>query len=82
MYTVIELQTNGGTTALLTYQFADRDEAESKFHNILSYAAISTVEIHAVSILDPLGDVVKNDRYYHNNVVEMTPVVSEETTEE
>lgn len=82
MYTVIELQTNGGTTALLTYQFSDRDEAESKFHNILSYAAISTVEIHAVSILDPLGDVVKNDRYYHNNAPEMIPVVSEETTEE
>lgn len=83
MYTVIELQTNDGVTAILTYSFADRDQAESKFHNILSYAAVSTVEIHAVSIIDALGDVVKNDRYYHAKPEpepETEPVM--ETTEE
>ena len=66
MYIVIELQTNNGVTSILTFSFADRDQAESKFHNILSYAAVSQVEIHAVSIIDALGDVVKNDRYYHS----------------
>lgn len=79
MYTVIELQTNDGVTAILTYSFTDRDQAEAKFHNILSYAAVSTVEIHAVSIIDALGDVVKNDRYYHAQP-EPEPVM--ETTEE
>ena len=79
MYTVIELQTNDGVTSILTYSFTDRDQAESKFHNILSYAAVSAVEIHAVSIIDALGDVVKNDRYYHAKP-EPEPVM--ETTEE
>ena len=78
MYTVIELQTNDGTTSILTYQFTDRDEAEAKFHLILSYAAVSTIEIHAVSIMDALGDVVKNDRYYHA-APEPEPEVVEET---
>lgn len=66
MYTVIELQTTNGVTSILTFLYADRDQAEAKFHNILAYAAVSTVEIHAVSIIDALGDVVKNDRYYHS----------------
>lgn len=79
MYTVIELQTTNGITSIITFMFSDRDQAEAKFHNILSYAAVSTVEIHAVSILDALGDVVKNDRYYHAQP-EPEPVM--ETTEE
>lgn len=78
MYTVIELQTNNGVTAILTYQFNDRDQAESKYHNVLSYAAVSTIDIHAVSILDALGDVIKNDRYYHTK----PETISEEVAEE
>ena len=78
MYTVIELQTNNGVTSILTFSFTDRDQAESKFHNILSYAAVSTVDIHAVSIMDALGDVVKNDHYYHTK----PETIPEEVVEE
>lgn len=65
MYIVIELQTIENQTSTLTYSYSDRNQAESKFHEILSYAAVSNVEFHAVSILDPLGTVVKNEYYTH-----------------
>lgn len=78
MYIVIELQTSNGITSMLTYQFDNRDQAESKFHNVLSYAAVSTVEFHAVSIIDSLGAVIRNECYNHP----VQPEPNEETTEE
>lgn len=78
MYIVIELQTSNGVTSMLTYQFNDRDQAESKYHNVLSYAAVSTVEFHAVSIIDRLGTVIRNESYNHP----VQPELNEETMEE
>lgn len=70
MFTVIELQTTNGVTAVLTEIFQNREQAEQKFHTVLSYAAVSSVDIHAVSILSADGFVLKNDVYYHNqNIV-------------
>jgi len=66
MFTVIELQTTNGITAVLTEVFQNREQAEQKFHTVLSYAAVSSVDIHAVSILSPDSSVLKNDVYYHN----------------
>ena len=65
MYIVQEFQTNGDTTAVLTYQYTDQNLAEQKFHEILSYAAVSTVNVHAVSILNEYGCVSKNEFYEH-----------------
>ena len=40
-YIVIEMQTNGGVTAVVPpVAFANRNEAEARFHNILSFAAV------------------------------------------
>lgn len=70
MFTVIELQTTNGVTAVLTEVFQNREQAEQKFHTTLAYAAVSSIDIHAVSILSPDGSVLKNDVYYHNqNIV-------------
>lgn len=66
MFIVIELQTTNGVTAVLTDVFQNREQAEQKFHNVLSYAAVSSVDIHAVSILSADGFVLKNDVYFHN----------------
>lgn len=70
MYIVSEFQTTGDTTAILNYQFADKNLAEQKFHEILSYAATSTVPIHAVSILNEYGCVSRNEFYVHDEVTE------------
>lgn len=73
MYIVSEFQTTGDTTAILNYQFTDKNLAEQKFHEILSYAAISTVPIHAVSILNEYGCVARNEFYEHDVQVEPAP---------
>lgn len=71
MYIVIELQTTGTRTSVLTYTFVDVNEAEQKYHTILSYAAVSTVDFHAASILRPDGSLIKNEYYYHERIEEV-----------
>lgn len=66
MFTVIELQTTNSITSVLTEVFQNREQAEQKFHTVLSYAAVSQVDIHSVSILTPEGFVIKNEVYFHN----------------
>lgn len=66
MYIVIELQTNAdGAVANLVYQYASRDEAESKFHSILAAAAISSLPVHAAIMLTNAGTMVKSELYRH-----------------
>ena len=65
-YSVIELQTTDGTTSVLSNVYTDRGQAEQKYHQVLSYAAVSNVDIHSVVILSPEGFVMKNDVYFHN----------------
>ena len=64
-YIVIELQTNGGTTANIVTTYNTREEAESKFHTILAAAAVSNVEIHAAVILAPDGFQIAHEAYTH-----------------
>jgi hypothetical protein len=66
MYRVIELQTTGGTTAMIDHgDYAERNAAESKMHAVAQYAAISTVEIHTVEVLNPEGEKVNKAMYKH-----------------
>lgn len=66
MYIVIELQTNtDGAVGNLVYQYASRDEAESKFHSILAAAAISALPVHAAVMLTNAGTMVRSEYYRH-----------------
>ena len=65
MYIVAEFQTTGETTSILTYNYTESNLAEQKYHEILSSAAVSNVEIHAVSMLNEYGCVAKNEFYVH-----------------
>ena len=67
MYLVIELQTNGGQMANLAYAYNTRPEAESKFHAVLSAAAVSAIDVHSAVILDEEGCVLANGSYTHGN---------------
>lgn len=65
-YIVAELQTNReGVTANITTTYTDRYQAEQKYHSILAAAAVSDVYIHAATILDMYGGVVKSEHYRH-----------------
>ena len=65
-YIVIETQTNDGVTAIVPpLAYTDRNEAESKFHAILTVAATSSVEEHAAMLLTSDGRMVRNECYRH-----------------
>ena len=66
MYTVIELQTDAtGTTSIISTTHATQAEAESKYHEILSFAAVSNVAVHSAAILTPESAVIRNQWYKH-----------------
>ena len=66
-FIVIELQTTE-TTSALNYVFADRLQAEQKYHEILSYAAVSTVPIHGAVMLTSEGVMINSEYYDHREV--------------
>lgn len=68
-YTVIELQTTNGVTSTITNSYISKNEAEQKFHSILSAAAVSSVDIHAASMIDIYGNVTKCEFYEHNQEI-------------
>lgn len=50
MYVVVEVQETNGAVATLENSYADRNQAESKYHQILQYAAVSEVDKHGAII--------------------------------
>lgn len=67
-YLVIEFQQNNedNLTHLVTVHDS-LDEAESKYHLILSYAAVSDLPLHSAAILTPDGFTQKCQVYRHEN---------------
>lgn len=66
MYLVIELQKSGESLANICNAYADRGQAEQKYHSILSAAAVSSVDVHSAVLLLYDGTVLKKESYYHN----------------
>ena len=65
-YIVMETQTTNGTTAIVTpIIYADKNQAESKFHQILAAAAVSNVQKHTAMILTDDGNIEKSQCYTH-----------------
>lgn len=74
MYIVIEIQkTADETIATLVTSFNSLRDAESKYHEILMYAAKSTLPMHAASLLLEDGTAVMHKAYYLGQTE--TPVV-------
>ena len=66
-YIVIELQTNvDGTVGNLVYQYNNRLDAESKYHAILSAAAVSALPTHSAVILTGAGQMIASEYYSHD----------------
>lgn len=65
-YTVIEIQTGtDGKVANLVTTYETRNEAESAFHSVLAAAALSSLPVHAASILTNEGALVETRCYRH-----------------
>ena len=76
MYYIVEIQDTPGTSAaLLHYTEETRNAAMSKFHSIMSYAAISTIPYHTCVVMDEQGKYLARECYEH-------PVIPAQSTEE
>jgi hypothetical protein len=64
MYIVLEIQTST-TVATIVNSYEDRNQAESKYHQILSAAALSSVPKHSAVLMDDVGETIKMDSYIH-----------------
>lgn len=64
---IIEFQYNGeeSTPGLLWNFYTDRSAAEQDYHTKLSYAAVSSVRAHTISMVNEHGEVIKTETYYH-----------------
>lgn len=68
---ILEIQhSNDGSTAVLHEVQTDRNVAEQTYHNKLAYAAVSSVNVHSVVMLDDYGARVKGETYYHGEAGE------------
>lgn len=67
-YIVVEMQTNEGTTSTLTNQYSSFDQANQKYHQILSYASVSTIDCHSAVMLDENGMFLKSEGFRHDVV--------------
>ena len=67
MYIVIEMQTNDGTTSTITNAYDDESLAFQKYHQILSFAAVSTVDVHTAVMMNEHGMVIRNEDFTHNS---------------
>ena len=65
MYIVIEIQTSGDSVATIVNKYADRAEAEARFHAVLAAAAVSAVPVHAAVMLTNAGTTVRSEYYRH-----------------
>ena len=72
-YIVMEIQA-GDSVATVVTQHDTRQAAESKFHQILASAAISTVPAHSAVMMSDEGFPLRNECYKH----EPEPVEPEE----
>jgi len=69
MFIVIELQVTETNAADILTTHNTLQEAESKFHLILSYAAVSEINLHGAMIIDATdGRVVKYESYNRNEI--------------
>ena len=65
-YLVIEIQTTeGGSVAQIVTIHDTLAEAEQKYHQVLSYAAVSSLKYHSVVILNSKGEWHKGETYEH-----------------
>lgn len=64
MYIVVEIQTGkDGAVGTLINSYDDRRTAESRYHQILSAAAVSSLSVHAAMLMTERGKPLKYEFY-------------------
>lgn len=76
MFIVLEFQTNqeGQTTIVPPVTYETINEAKSKYHTILSAAAVSSVPYHTAAIMYHNGNLIATETFEHvTNTDELSP---------
>lgn len=68
MFYVIEVQTYDETGSIIPVAYADRAEAESKYHSVLAYASKSEVPKHGAMLCTDDLFILKSEVYNHKSV--------------
>ena len=77
MYIVLEIQKSSETqVATLVNSFENMNDALSKYHLILSAAAISSVPLHSAALISERGKMLKYE-YYDHTTPDETPAAEE-----
>lgn len=65
MYIIIEMQTNNGSTAVVTpiQTATEEGTAFQKYYNTLAAAAVSPVELHTILLLNEEGAIMRNEKF-------------------
>ena len=75
MYIVLEIQKNAdNTVGTLVNTYENKEHAESAYHQVLTYAAVSALPTHACVLMTEEGICVRSEYYSH---VEQDPEQSE-----
>ena len=69
-YILVELQTSNGTTANIVNQYNDLNTAESAYYSICASAVISSIDTHAVILMNENGVTLKNERFIHKTPID------------
>lgn len=65
MKAVIEIQKSGETATPLVQLFTDDAQAKSRYHELLSIAAVSNVPEHSVILVSEEGNYMFREKYEH-----------------
>lgn len=77
-YIVTEFQTTSAdVTSVITTVHTTREEAEQKYHMILSAAAVSGLKYHGALLMDAFGMIYKIEHY-----PELMPIIDPEVQPE
>lgn len=78
MYIIMEVQVfPAGNMSTPTYAYENLNSAESKYHAILSSAAVSSLPIHTAFMLTDTGQVLKSECFRHEIEPEPEPEENE-----
>lgn len=69
MIIILELQKTGNTLAHLLTTHESREEAEQKYHAVLSAAAVSSVAVHSAVMLDDTGHQLKKGNLFSRSAI-------------
>ena len=65
MIAVIEIQKDGDSVSNITELFSDLAQAKSRYHELLSIAAVSNVPEHSVILVSEEGNYMFHEKYEH-----------------